>query len=351
MRTSLGGIPVVIPKVFEKFTFTKVLGRGSYAIVLHAIDTETNRPYAVKIISKQFLIDHNEVTHFEHEVTIFSSLDHPRVVKFYKLLHDDQLIYLVIEYCELGTMETAILKQQGCGEFHAAHFVQQVLQGIHYLHFRGIAHRDLKPQNILVDHGFNLKLADFGFAINVDSGLRSTRCGSPVFAAPEVIAGQTYDPKCADMWSLGVIVFLLATGNLPWENVTNAATLFFDIQTAKYHIPENLSKNFANFIGGLMQPQPKLRFTAEQALCHPWVQQRSLNVVTSYSSSGSKRPAPAGLIRPICDSIEFMSIVGRRGSHITRRALPVPIPTFDPGSPENAEIEGVNQVGRETSME
>jgi serine/threonine protein kinase len=348
MQTILAGAyAVTIPPFFEKFAFTKVLGRGSYAIVLHATHTDTNKPYAIKVMAKQFLIDHNQVTHFEREVTLLSCLDSPYVVKLYNCLHDDQLIYLVTEYCELGTMDSVILRPSGCGEVHAAYFVQQLLHGICYLHSRGFAHRDLKPQNILVSTGFNLKLADFGFGID-DSELRTTRCGSPVFAAPEVIAGQKYHPQCADMWSLGVIVFLLATGHVPWADITNEVALFYDIQSAKYHIPEHLSTNFANFIGGLMQPQPMMRFTARQALMHPWIHEACpcpTKISASLSVSAGEVPKRTHPVRPSnlrFDSSENLPFgigrpIGRQRSHDPRRPLPIPTPTFVPDYLDLAE--------------
>jgi serine/threonine protein kinase len=273
MRISVAaGYELTVPKVISGLTLTTILGRGSSGVVFRAVNMETEETFAVKVMAKQFLIDHNAVSRFQREVTIFSSLDSPYVVKFYDCLDDHELVYLVTEFCELGTMEAVLLRPGGCAEPNAVHFVRQLVEGVQYIHAQGIAHRDLKPQNILVDAQFHLKLADFGFAIETSAGLQTARCGSPLFSAPEVISGQPYDPQCADMWSLGVIVFWLVTGTIPWKDVKNEKALVYNIQTAKYHVPENLSPNFANFVGGLMQPQPMRRFTPIQALAHPWLQ-------------------------------------------------------------------------------
>jgi serine/threonine protein kinase len=120
-----------------------------------------------------------------------------------------------------------------------------------------------------------VKIADFGFAVSAQpDALVATRCGSPVYTAPEVVAGGPYDGRAADMWSLGVITYSIVAGALPWRDVTNQQNLFFDIQTARYHIPEGVSPAFADFVGGLMQPQPVLRFTVEQAQSHPWLMEK-----------------------------------------------------------------------------
>jgi serine/threonine protein kinase len=312
------GYEATVPKVISGLALTTILGRGSSGVVFRAVHMETEQTYAVKVMAKQFLIDHNAVNRFKREVTILSSLDSPHVVKFYDCLDDDELVYLVTEFCELGTMEAVLLRPEGCAEHNAVHFVRQLVEGVHYLHARGIAHRDLKPQNIMVDAQFNLKLCDFGFAIEISAGLQTARCGSPMFSAPEVISSQPYDPQCADMWSLGVIVFWLVTGTIPWKDVTHQKALVYDIQTAKYHIPEHLSPNFANFVGGLMQPQPMLRFTPNQALAHPWLQMRVPNATGSYG--GPALPHVTSTGPPRSDST-LEKIIGVK-KRVARRILP-----------------------------
>jgi serine/threonine protein kinase len=270
------GYTVNVPRHFNGYRFERIIGAGSYAVVLQASDESSGTPYAVKVTSKKYLIDQGEVSRFEREVTLFSSFEHPNIVQFHEILHDDNLIYIVMEYCDLGSLHTHLLREGAASEAGARFIVGQILSALVYLHGRGISHRDLKPDNIIIKTPMTVKIADFGFAVSAQpNALVSTQCGSPAYTAPEVVAGQPYDGRAADMWSLGVIAYAIVAGQLPWRDVTNQKNLFFDIQTARYHVPDEASPTFANFVGGLMQPQPILRFTVEQAQNHPWLREKS----------------------------------------------------------------------------
>jgi serine/threonine protein kinase len=263
---------VEVPQHIGDYTLLKVIGSGSFAVVFAGVQNCTNSPIAAKVISKQYLIDHKDVTKFEREVTFFASVDHPNIVKFIEVLNDDNLIYIIMEFCNNGSLHTFILSRGAIPESAARKFVVQILEAIQYLHSRGIAHRDLKPENILIGADMLLKVADFGFAASADSLLK-TQCGSPIFTAPEIISGRAYDGKCADMWSLGVIVYWIVTGKVPWTDIANQSNLFYEIQTAQFSIPDLVSQRCAAFISGLMNTAPVMRFTVDQALVHPWISQ------------------------------------------------------------------------------
>jgi serine/threonine protein kinase len=268
-----GDYRVEIPAHFFGYTSVKVLGAGSFSVVILATQDETGDSYAVKLISRQFLVDHNFVVQFQRELTIFSTFDHPNVLKFVGVLDDENLIYVVMEYCPMGTLHEMLVSSGALSENTARLIAHQIVSAISYLHSLDIAHRDLKPENILIADQSTVKIADFGFSReNSGQTLFRTQCGSPLYASPEVISSIPYDGKAADMWSVGVIIFALVTGRVPWEDVQNQNRLFYDIQTARYHIPANLSQNLANLLGGLMNPQPLMRFTVAQALSHPWLE-------------------------------------------------------------------------------
>jgi serine/threonine protein kinase len=263
---------VEIPLCCGAYTFVRIIGSGSFSVVLAAVETETGKPVAVKVFSKQYLVERSHVPKFEREITLFSSFDHPHIVRFIEILNDDSLIYVIMEYCDLGNLHLYFREHSASGENCARFFIHQILLAVQYLHSRRVAHRDLKPENILVQSPANVKLVDFGLSTEVsDDTLLRTQCGSPLFAAPEIISGLPYDGRRADMWSLGVIVYLLVVGKIPWDDTSNHANLYSDIQLARYRLPDNPSSAFVNFVGGLMNPLPLLRFTVEQALNHPWL--------------------------------------------------------------------------------
>jgi serine/threonine protein kinase len=297
--------PVTIPAHFFGYTFVSIIGSGSFSIVILAAHDETGDPFAVKILARQFLVDHNYVEQFQRELTLFSSFSHPNIVKFISVSDDDNLIYVMMEYCPLGNLHELIINQGAFSESVARTIVRQILEAVAYLHSLRVAHRDLKPENILICESSKIKLADFGFSREATSGLLfRTQCGSPLYASPEVISSIPYDGSSADMWSVGVIIFVLVTGRVPWEDLYNQNKLFYDIQTARYHIPETLSQNLTNLLNGLMNPQPMMRFTAAQALTHPWVldctsspsKESTLTVIRPRQMGSSQNLQPTGAL-------------------------------------------------------
>lgn len=280
-----------IPRHIGNYTFVKQIGSGSFSCVALAVHLQTAQQFAVKIISKRQLIEKGLIERFQAELTLMSSLDHPNIVRFVEVLNDDNLIYIVTEFCPCGDLSTLLMARGGLGETTARPFIIQILLAVSFLHSKGIAHRDLKLENILLDNSFNVKVADFGFAREIEGdNLLSTQCGSPIFTAPEVISNRPYDGRSADMWSLGVIVFALVTGKIPWTETENQSRLFYEIQTARYHVPEEFGREFASFVGGLMHPQPLMRFTADQAMQHPWLLRRSCEQVVTSSFPGRSVP-------------------------------------------------------------
>ena len=278
---------VDIPRHFGDYAFVKQIGSGSFSCVALAVHLQTAQQYAVKIISKRHLIEKGLIERFQSELTLMASLNHPNIVKFVEVLNDENLIYIITEFCPRGDLSTYLMTTGALGETQAKPFIKQILTAVAYIHSRGITHRDLKLENILLDAGLNVKIGDFGFAKEISGeNLLSTQCGSPLFTAPEVISNRPYDGKSADMWSFGVIVYALVTGKIPWSDTGNQSRLFFDIQTARYHVPDECSRDFANFVGGLMHPQPVMRFTAQQALEHPWLSRRATMKALTASFSG-----------------------------------------------------------------
>lgn len=275
---------VNIPECFDEFQTVKIIGQGAFSVIILITDMITEETYACKVISKEYLIATKAVERFQREVTVFSKLNHPNIVKLYRLVDDSANVYLIMEYCQNGDLYKFVSERGALTEAQARFYFAQLVSAVQHLHENGIAHRDLKPENILLDAALNVKLADFGFSNEVvENEMMKTQCGSPCYTAPEIIAGRTYEGTCADIWSLGIILYIMLTGSIPWDT-TNEAQLFYQIQTAKFHIPDKVSENAKNLINRMLVSTPSMRLTATQIKSHPWFYENNIRTRSNPNS-------------------------------------------------------------------
>ncbi|OHS95141.1 CAMK family protein kinase [Tritrichomonas foetus] len=201
--------PQEIPRL-GPYVLTKHLGQGTTGKVKLAINTETQQLVAIKIICKEsFAQRPNLQTKIQREIALMRLVDHPHLLKLVDVLESPRHLYIVLEYAQNGELFDFLVQRNALEPDIAMKFFRQIIYGLEYLHSLGICHRDLKPENILLDSNLNIKIADFGFARFVKSHIAETACGSPHYAAPEVIKGQPYDGRSADIWSCGVILYAL----------------------------------------------------------------------------------------------------------------------------------------------
>jgi serine/threonine protein kinase len=260
-----------IPRSIGSYQIGETIGEGSFSVVKWARDQCTNRPFACKIIAREVMDEPDIQTRFESEIRVQQRLQHPGIVCLCDLHRDDHYIYIVMELCSSGPLFQLIVQNGETPELFAKDIIRRVLQAVGFLHSQGIAHRDLSPENVLVDEFGASKLSDFGFAcILAPNPLVSTPCGSPCYASPECLSGALYDPVKSDVWSLGVMVFVMMTGSFPWTT-TNKPHLYDQIRRGDYSVPAGVSRKCADFIRKLMTVDPAARLTAEQALAHPWL--------------------------------------------------------------------------------
>lgn len=196
---------------------------------------------------------------------------HPRIVHLYDIFADSINYYILMEYCPNGELLSHIVARKKLPECEAKSFFKDILDGVKFMHSFNIAHRDLKPENILIDAEGHAKISDFGLAKYVGpTGITSTSCGSPCYASPEVLSGSKYNAKITDMWSSGVILYAMVTGQLPWTR-RNQMQLYQQIRKCHYHVPSYVSPECNNLIKGLICLNPEKRLTVDQALEHPWM--------------------------------------------------------------------------------
>eukprot|EP00939_MAST-03C_sp_MAST-3C-sp1_P002678 g2678.t1 len=277
--------------VSQKYELRKVLGTGACGQVVEAIERGTGKRFAVKIIEKKRLAQHaqgaTDPASLLREAEILKRVQHPNITAFKELFQTGKVIYIVMEYVGGGELLDHILERGHYEEWEAAVILRQILDAVKYLHDRGIVHRDLKPENILLTRRkggepasgdpLDLKITDFGLAKFLgNEGLR-TYCGTPQYFAPEVLSrkstvfGMGRYGKAVDMWSIGVILYVLLTGVPPFDD----DVLFDQIEGAAYDTTCDrwplLSKRAKDLIARLLTRSPQARLTAEQALAHPFV--------------------------------------------------------------------------------
>eukprot|EP00397_Hematodinium_sp_SG-2012_P012272 GEMP01012438.1.p1 GENE.GEMP01012438.1~~GEMP01012438.1.p1 ORF type:complete len:559 (+),score=119.71 GEMP01012438.1:429-2105(+) len=262
------------------FSQGSLLGRGCSASVYKVRDRITNRLRAIKSISKS---RRKCQSRLYREIDIMKEADHPHIVKLYETFEDAQNVYLVMELCDGGDLFSRVTTGNAFTEGLAATIMKQIFGGIFYMHTKGIVHRDLKPCNFLFserrcDITTNcLKIIDFGLSAKYAEGeLLTSRAGTPFYVAPEVIQGR-YDSKC-DIWSAGVILYILLCGYPPFRSsMDEQEEIFILIQSGRYEFREadwaHISLDAKDLVQRMLSIDPQKRFTAEDCLQHVWIQQ------------------------------------------------------------------------------
>lgn len=258
------------------YVLGKTLGVGSTGRVKLGTHVETNQTVAVKIISKEWLASKASLSKkIEREITLMKLIRHPNVMMLYDVYESDMELYLVLEFVEGGELFEYLVKRGRLPEKEALIFFQQIINGLDYCHKHMICHRDLKPENLLLDANFNVKIADFGMATIQQEGKRlETSCGSPHYASPEIIKGVKYDGGAADIWSCGVILYALLTGNLPFDD-ENIRKLLQKVKSGLYFMPSSLSEDSQDLIRRMLVVDPEKRITMEEIKNHKWFKSNS----------------------------------------------------------------------------
>lgn len=264
--------PVISPNKIGPYLLKEAIGSGSFSSVRVAIHIQTKTEYACKIIPKKRLENMVDKSRFEQEIRIHQRIHHPNIVQLIDVFKDSLNYYIILELCTQGELFSSILCHRKLREDEASQYFNQVLLAVAYIHNLGIAHRDLKPENILISDNRLIKLCDFGLSKLFERNERttSTSCGSPCYASPEVISGGSYDAFLSDIWSLGVILYSMVTGQLPWTK-RNRLQLFHQIQKGKYVIPAYVSPLCSSLITSLIKVNPSKRITLQAALKHPFI--------------------------------------------------------------------------------
>uniref|UniRef100_A0A8U7N524 MAP/microtubule affinity-regulating kinase 3 n=2 Tax=Passeriformes TaxID=9126 RepID=A0A8U7N524_CORMO len=266
-RNSLGAEE---PPHVGNYRLLRTIGKGNFAKVKLARHVLTGREVAIKIIDKTQL-NPTSLQKLFREVRIMKGLNHPNIVKLFEVIETEKTLYLVMEYASAGEVFDYLVSHGRMKEKEARAKFRQIVSAVHYCHQKNIVHRDLKAENLLLDADANIKIADFGFSNEFSRGSKlDTFCGSPPYAAPELFQGKKYDGPEVDIWSLGVILYTLVSGSLPFDG-HNLKELRERVLRGKYRVPFYMSTDCENILRRFLVLNPAKRCTLEQIMKDKWI--------------------------------------------------------------------------------
>ncbi|XP_021264366.1 SNF-related serine/threonine-protein kinase-like isoform X2 [Numida meleagris] len=260
-------------KIAGLYDLERTLGKGHFAVVKLARHVFTGQRVAVKVIDKSKLAG-EAAGQLLQEVRCMKLVQHPNVVRLYEVIDTHAKLYLILELGDGGDMFDHIMRHEGgLAEPRAKHYFAQIVHAISYCHKLHVVHRDLKPENVVFFQEQGLvKLTDFGFSNRFQPGkMLTTSCGSLAYSAPEILLGDEYDAPAVDIWSLGVILYMLVCGQPPFQEANDSETLTM-IMDCRYTVPPHVSAQCSDLISRMLQRDPRQRASLEQIESHAWLQ-------------------------------------------------------------------------------
>lgn len=257
----------------EEYTLGRQLGQGAYAIVKYAVHKQTNRKVAIKTYDKVRLLDPNRKKNVTREIKILSKLDHPHIAKMFETIDTPRQLHLVLEYSPGGSLHYYMKRSPNryLAEIEAKRLFRQVLSAMEYCHALNVTHRDLKLENILLDDRRNIKIIDFGFATCFPNDKKvKIFCGTPSYMSPEIVARKEYCGPPADVWALGVLLFVMLSGIYPFKG-RDDKDLYRKILKGQFEIPQVISAAPRNLINRMMSLDPVRRPSVKELLSDAWL--------------------------------------------------------------------------------
>jgi BR serine/threonine kinase len=298
------------------YVLLSTLGTGSTGKVKLAEHKETQSKVAIKIIKKSTIIDQPDLAiKVRREISLMKLFDSPHLLRLVEVCESSAHLYIIVEYAQNGELFDYIASRGALSVSEGMKFFREIIYGLEYLHGHGICHRDLKPENILLDENNTIKIADFGFARWMKKDTADTSCGSPHYAAPEIICGETYDGRKSDIWSAGVILFTLLSGKLPFDD-NSIRALLQKVKNGLFRMPD-FPPDIKDLISKMLEVNPAKRITIPKI----------------KASAAFRRDLPGFYHCP------------------TPLPLPREVPPVDPATVEPDVIETFHQLGYDSNEE
>ncbi|TXG60761.1 hypothetical protein EZV62_012124 [Acer yangbiense] len=255
-----------------KYELGRMLGHGTFAKVYHGKNLQTGRHVAMKVVGKEKVIKVGMMEQIKREISVMKMVKHRNIVELHEVMASKSKIYFAMELVRGGELFNKIAKGR-LREDLARLYFQQLISAVDFCHSRGVYHRDLKPENLLLDEDGNLKVTDFGLSAFSEhlkqDGLLHTTCGTPAYVAPEVIGKKGYDGAKADLWSCGVILYVLLAGFLPFQD-DNIVAMYRKIYRGDFKCPPWFSTEARRLVTKLLDPNPSTRINIAKIMDSSW---------------------------------------------------------------------------------
>ncbi|KAL5772210.1 hypothetical protein ACOSP7_011811 [Xanthoceras sorbifolium] len=277
--------------LMHRYELGRLLGQGTFAKVYHARNLKSGESVAIKIIDKEKILKVGLIEQIKREISVMHLVRHPNVVQLYEVMASKTKIYFAMEYVRGGELFNKVSKGKLKEDMSRKYF-QQLVGAVDFCHSRGVYHRDLKPENLLLDENGNLKITDFGLSALQESrrpdGLLHTTCGTPAYVAPEVISKKGYDGAKADIWSCGVVLFVLLAGYLPFYD-SNLMEMYRKITKGEFKCPNWFPPEVRKLLSRILDPHPSTRITIGKLMENSWFRKGYKKIETPQSPQGQQR--------------------------------------------------------------
>ncbi|PON80964.1 Calcium/calmodulin-dependent/calcium-dependent protein kinase [Trema orientale] len=271
--------------LFGKYEMGRLLGKGTFAKVYYGKNLVTGESVAIKVINKNHVKKDGLMEQIKREISVMRLVRHPNIVELKEVMATKQKVFFVMEYVKGGELFAKVLKGK-LKEDVARKYFQQLVSAVDFCHSRGVSHRDLKPENLLLDENGDLKVSDFGLSALPEQlrndGLLHTQCGTPAYVAPEVLRKKGYDGAKADIWSCGVILYVLLAGYLPFQD-ENVMKMYRRVFKGEYEFPQWFSEDAKRLISKLLVVDPAKRISIPEIMKSPWFQKGLTRPITGFS--------------------------------------------------------------------
>ena len=265
------------------YKYGRIIGRGAFGKVNIGLNILTGRVVAIKSFNKQNISNFTSEEKIRKETNLMRNLRHPSITKILEMFESEKYVLIIMEYISGGNLQSFVKKRRKLNEKTAKILFKQIMEGIKYIHSKNIVHRDIKLENILIDLNNNIKICDFGVSKRIHSNsILEDQCGTPVYMAPEIIKNEGYKGFPVDIWSAGVSLYLMLSGNIPF-NKTSKHTLQEDILNSTYPPITGISNEADDLLRGLLDKNPSTRLTVDEVLVHPWLRDEEFDKNTKLN--------------------------------------------------------------------